>query len=97
MAEPTFAMPDTWEDGQRRTGGPFLWAYVVPSTGTAPADQPPRKRGPRQQPKTIQLPGSYVLDSRGRRVVDLAPKTNGLSVSRATVSPFRAQQDGEVA
>lgn len=91
MAEPTFNMPATWEDtGKPRTAGPFLWAYVVPSCSTpAAVVSPPRKRGPRTQPRTIQLPGSMVHDSRGRRVVDLSPRTNGMTVSRAVPSPSR--------
>lgn len=93
MSEHAFAIPATWDDGTRRSAHPvFRWAYLVPSTRTA---TPPRKRGPRAQPKTITLPGTLALDAAGRRTVDLKPNERGMSVSRATPSVFRAQATEE--
>jgi hypothetical protein len=93
MSEHAFAMPAVWEDtGKPRSAGPFLWAYLVPSGRTA---TPPRKRGPRAQPKTITLPGTLALDAAGRRTVSMAPNERGMSVSRAVPSVFRENKNEE--
>lgn len=70
--------PSYWPDGTVKSSNT---AFSIPPKGiTTMPTLVPLKRGPKQQPRGVALPGSSPLDSAGRRI-SLEPKRNGLTIT----------------
>lgn len=72
-------MPTHWPCGLKRSGGPFLAAYLplaMAAAANPPAQPPKRRGGTRPNSQFVKLAGTRYVNSRGHRQPEPGPTSN---------------------